>query len=92
MRSAAARQVVLALHGSNGGDISRRSLHDLLALHRGGLPLLRLEYLPHFGDAETARQDGGRSARVECRRVRLYYLNGPDGLRPRAAVRQAITV
>ena len=65
--SAAARQIVLELHSSNRGRISRRSLADVLALQWSGLPLLRLEYLPHFGDAETARQHRGGCAGVRRR-------------------------
>ena len=60
MRGAAARQVVLALHGSNGGSISGRSSHDILPLDRGSLR--PLEDLPHLGDAEAAGQNGGGSS------------------------------
>ena len=57
MRSAAARQVVLALHGSDSGAVSRRSFYDVLPLHRGRLR--PLEDLPHLGDAEAAGQNWG---------------------------------
>ena len=49
VRSTAARQVVLALHGSDGGAIAGRSLDDVLPLYWNGLRPLK--NLPHLGDA-----------------------------------------
>ena len=69
MRSAAARQIVLALHGKDGRTVARRPLDDKLALERGGLRLL--ENLAHFCDAQAAREHrrsgSSRSAGVRRR-------------------------
>ena len=54
MRSAAARQIVLALHGKDSRAVARRPLDDKLALERGGLRLL--ENLAHVCDAPAARE------------------------------------
>ena len=50
VRSTAARDIVLTLHGSDGGAIAGRSLDDVLPLFRNQLRPLK-KILPYLGDA-----------------------------------------